>query len=186
MENESVSFIDELIADADLWDKRTVMDFLLRELTTLEEKADRNYVVAHQEIAIINDWLIRKNAQIEERKSMIASRLEFVFRQDDVKTLDLAHGILKIRKLPDKVEITDLPVFLKSAPGECLSVIPEEVKPNLQKIKAFLKSHNTIPGVEIQKGAEKFTYQTRGYNERAQTETGDQGSEQSDEFGIAS
>lgn len=177
MENDSGNFIDELLAEADIWDKRTVMDFLLRELTTLEEKADRNYVIAQQEIAVINDWLIRKNAPIEERKSMIASRLEFVFRQDDVKTLDLAHGILKIRKLPDKVEITDLPEFLKSAPGECLSVIPEEVKPNLQKIKAFLKSHNTIPGVEIQKGAEKFTYQTqsRGYN--AQTETGDQGSE---------
>lgn len=78
-------------------------------------------------------------------------------RKEGKKKIDLPHGILKIRKSPDMVEITDMELFLSSAKGEMLNVIPEQVKPDLNKIKAFIKMSGKVPeGVSIKEGTKEF------------------------------
>ena len=40
-----------------------------------------------------------------------------------------------MHKKPDRVEIEDLDLFLKKAKPEMLTIIPEQVKPDMNKIK---------------------------------------------------
>jgi hypothetical protein len=82
-------------------------------------------------------------------------------REKECKTLDLPNGVLKMRKQPDKVEITDTDLFLQHAKPECLRVIPETVKPDLTKIKAYIKSHFVPKGVQVIPGELQFKYKLR-------------------------
>jgi hypothetical protein len=84
-------------------------------------------------------------------------KLEDYIRSEGKKTMDMPHGTLKIRKSPDKIEVTDMQIFLKNARAEMLSVVPEQVKPDLNKIKAFMKVSNKIPdGISVVEGKEEF------------------------------
>jgi hypothetical protein len=69
---------------------------------------------------------------------------------------------LKLHKKPDKVEVTDMNEFLASATSEMLNVIPEQIKPDLNKIKSFIKLSRKIPaGVTLVEGIETFTYKLK-------------------------
>jgi hypothetical protein len=62
-----------------------------------------------------------------------------------------------MRKLPDKVEISDMDKFLESATQEVITIVPETVKPDLNKIKAYLKnSGHILPGITVIEGKEEF------------------------------
>lgn len=75
-----------------------------------------------------------------------------------MKTIELPHGTLKLRKQPDKVEITNMEVFLANANSQMVTVIPETVKPDITKIKAFIKMTSKVPdGVSLIEGTEKFS-----------------------------
>lgn len=100
---------------------------------------------------------MKKNAAIQERANFLKLKLESYIRQTNRKTIDLPHGTIKIRKMPDKVEISDLEVFLKNANDKMLTVIPEQIKPDLNKIKAFIKMTTKLPeGVAVIEGKEEF------------------------------
>ena len=63
-------------------------------------------------------------------------------------------------------------VFLKNARPELLTVIPESVKPDMNKIKSYIKTHPIPSGVTVIEGKEEFTYKLKGVNNGRAEETG--------------
>jgi len=59
--------------------------------------------------------------------------------------MDLPNGKLLRRKQPDKIEIENLDEFMLNADSSMLTVIPEMVKSNLNKIKAYYKRSTKVP-----------------------------------------
>ena len=82
------------------------------------------------------------------------------------RPLDLPHGVLKLHKKQDKIEITDMSLFLQNAPAEVLTVVPEQIKPDLTVLKKFLKSSfKPIPGTIVTAGKEEFSYKLNNKKE---------------------
>ena len=81
---------------------------------------------------------------------------------------------LRMHKKPDRIEVEDLELFLKNARPEWLTVIPEQVKPNLLAIKNHIKTRPTPKGVKIIEGEIEFSYKLNNEEENAgeETETG--------------
>jgi phage host-nuclease inhibitor protein Gam len=160
MQTDTTNFLDELLADAELHeDKQTEAhyDLVIMEIARLEAVIAKNIEIVQMEMVIIKEWMINKNAVLTERCELLKRKLENYIKESGNKTIDLPHGILKIRKMPDKVEITDVELFLKNARAEMLNVIPEQIKPDLNKIKAFMKVSNKVPlGVSVIEGKEEF------------------------------
>jgi hypothetical protein len=156
------NFLDELLAEAEQNEElqtESYFDLQLIQLREIKSQITNNFSEAEKEIKIINDWVIRKNLVLQERMKFIELRLETFIKERNVKTLDLPNGVLKLHKKPDKVEITDLELFLKNAKPEMLSIIPETIKPDLNKIKSYVKTHLSPPlGISITKGKEEFSY----------------------------
>jgi translation initiation factor 2 alpha subunit (eIF-2alpha) len=64
--------------------------------------------------------------------------------------------------MPDKVEITDMELFLSKANSQMVTVVPESIKPDLTKIKAFVKMTTKVPeGVSFIQGKEEFKLSIR-------------------------
>jgi phage host-nuclease inhibitor protein Gam len=160
MTTEAPNFIDELLADVEKQETQQTAayyDLLILEIAKLEEEIAHNFTESDKEVAIIKEWALKKNAALNERSQLLRMKLEDYIRNEGKKTMDLPHGTLKIRKSPDKIEITDMQIFLKNARAEMLSIVPEQVKPDLNKIKAFMKVSNKIPdGISVVEGKEEF------------------------------
>lgn len=159
---EEQSFIEELLKEAEekeLQMTKSLVDLLLIEIGKLNEQIKSVQSEAEEEINIINQWAQRKVSKLIDRISFFEARLERFIREQGVKTIELPNGILKIRKSPDKVEIADTQLFMSNASPELLRVIPESVKPDLNKIKSFIRLKGTVPpGVKYEEGKEQFTY----------------------------
>jgi hypothetical protein len=98
-------------------------------------------------------------------------KLEAYLRETGNKTLDLPHGIMKIRRTPEKVEISDIAVFLQHARSELLAIVPESIKPDLKKIKEYVKRTGEIPeGVSFIDGTDKFSYKLRSNHDEHRSE----------------
>ena len=64
---------------------------------------------------------------------------------------------LKLHKKPDKIEVSDLDLFISKATSEMLTIVPESVKPNLSKIKNYIKFSGRVPlGITQIEGTEEF------------------------------
>ncbi len=69
---------------------------------------------------------------------------------------------MKLRAKPDKVEITDLELFVKSATKDLViikseEIKPEEIKPSLTSIKNWIKMTSKVPdGVAVIEGKTEF------------------------------
>ena len=162
MQTETTStFLDDLLAEAEQKEQlqsEAYADLLISEVAKLESEIAKNFKTAEEEINIIKDWSLKKNSVIQERADLIKLKLENFIRESGKKTIDLANGILKIRKSPDKIEITDMEVFLANANSQMINVVPESVKPDLSKIKAYMKmtGGKPIAGVTVIEGSENF------------------------------
>ncbi|MCE1168218.1 MAG: host-nuclease inhibitor Gam family protein [Sphingobacteriia bacterium] len=178
---ESENFLDELLAEAEAKEEQyteSYFDLLLTQVQQMQDQIAHNFSEADKEVAIIKQWALNKNHGLQVKIEWIEKKLEAFIRERKVKTLDLPHGVLKVHKKPDKVEITDLELFLKNARPEMLSVMPESVKPDLSKIKAYVKTHYTPPpGIKVIEGKEEFSYKL---NNRKDDEDGGQ-----EETGVA-
>ncbi|MCE1187622.1 MAG: host-nuclease inhibitor Gam family protein [Ignavibacteria bacterium] len=172
---ESESFLEALLAEAEAKEEQyseSYFDLLLMQVQQMQEQIAHNFAEADKEVAIIKQWALNKNHGLQVKIEWIEKKLEAFIREKKVKTLDLPHGVLKVHKKPDKVEITDLELFLKNARPEMLSVMPESIKPDLSKIKAYVKTHyNLPPGIKIIEGKEEFSYKL---NNRKDDENGGQ------------
>jgi hypothetical protein len=83
-----------------------------------------------------------------------------------------------MHKKPDKIEVEDLELFLKKAKPEMLTVIPEQVKPNLNKIKSYIKTKPVPKGIKLIEGKEEFSYKLNGEESNGRKKETGTGTEQ--------
>ncbi|MBU2493260.1 MAG: host-nuclease inhibitor Gam family protein [Bacteroidetes bacterium] len=165
---EGHDFINELLLEAE--QKETELSFahfdlIIKEISDLYNLIARTIKEAESEIEIINDWALNRNVKHQEKIEFLQKKLEAFIRSQNQKTINLPHGTLKIRKKADKVEITDMDEFLKSATQMMLTVVPESVKPNLNGIKTAMKMSGKVPkGVEVIEGTEEFSLKIKEVN----------------------
>ncbi len=159
------NFLDELLEEAEFKEQEQYLAFLdlvIIEISDLESQIQSTFNQAKREVDIINDWALRKNLKVTERIDFLKLKLESGIRSLGQKTIDLPHGILKIRKKPDKVEVIDLEAFLSKATEEMVSVVPEQIKPNLNGIKAVIKRTGKAPdGVNVIQGDDEFSLKSK-------------------------
>ena len=163
------NFIDDLIKEAEEKEEKQTeayYDILLLEIKRLDSEIEKNFTEAEKEAELIKNWALTKNSKLQNRIDWLAIKLEAFIRERKEKTIELPNGVLKMHKKPDRVEITDLALFLKHARNEMLSVVPEEVKPDLNKIKAWIKGHILPKGVTVIKGKEEFSYKLNNGKEQ--------------------
>ncbi len=152
------------------------IDAILIEITNLQAEIEKNFNQANEEKKIIEDWALQRNIKLQNKVEWLTRKLEVFMNEQDEKTrtIDLPHGQLLRRKTIDKLDITDLQLFLSNKNIADLSdVKPEEVIPNKNKIKKFYKMTRKIPaGVElIEGGKDKFSIKLKnGGNNNGETE----------------
>ena len=169
-------FIDELLREAEEKEQklsREFADLMLIEISQLEKQIQSNFEQAAREREIIKNWSLKINSKLVSRIEFLSKKLEVFIKETGEKTINLPNGILKMHKKPDRVEVEDLELFLTKAKPELISIIPEQVKPDLNKIKAFIKTRPVPPGIKVVEGAIEFSYKLNGEeNAREETETG--------------
>ena len=157
---EEKNFLDELLEEAEQKEESNLMaycDLLMMEAIKIEEEIQKRFEESRREITYIEEWTLKKNARLQEKYDRIVKKLETIMKQTNKKTIELPHGTMKIRKMPDRVEITDIETFMKNATEEMVVIIPEQVKPDLIKIKQYIKKMSHIPeGVTYIEGVEEF------------------------------
>ena len=155
------NFIDDILAEAEAKEQKLLKahyDLLLLEISKLQQQITDNFQQAEIEIQIINNWAFQKNSKLQDRISFYEKKLEAYIREEGLKTIEMPNGTLKLHKKPDKAEITDIDIFLQHAKQELVNIIPEQVKPDLNKIKSYIKLHKVIPeGVTVTEGKEEFS-----------------------------
>jgi len=163
-----VNFLDELLQEAELKEEEQTeayFDLLLLQIKQLTKQIEYNFSQSEKECSMINSFVLHKNAQLQERIKWLELKLQTFILEKKEKTIALPNGTLKMHKKPDRVEIEDLELFLKKAKPEMLTVIPEQIKPDLNKIKAYIKTKPFPPGIKILEGKEEFTYKLREESE---------------------
>ena len=168
-----MTFIDELIAESEIRDKAHQLemtklraDQVLAALTVLETQADDVGKLCDAEIKIIEEYRAVEHQKLAKKMGWLEWQLEQFMRstnaQTNEKTLNLAHGSIKLRMGRDKLEITDLEKYRPFAQSKgLLKQIPESYEPDMQKLQAHLKIYRTIPpGVSLIPAQTKFSYKT--------------------------
>lgn len=154
------NFLDELLLEAEVKEQKQTLgyyDLVVMEVARLEDEIARNFNNAEEEVEIINSWALRRNNVLQEKANFLKIKLESFIREEGKKTIDLPHGTLKIRKMPDKVEISDMETFLTNANQDMITIIPESLKPDLTKIKAYIKNSGRVPQcVNVIEGKDEF------------------------------
>ena len=185
------SFIDELLEEEEAKEeKRTEIyyDFLLLQARELQKAIEANFKTAEREVEVINQWALKKNMVLLKRVGLIERKLEAFIREKGVKTLEMPNGTLKLHKKPDKVEISDLNAFLANAKPEMLTVIPEQIKPDITKIKAYMRQNYSptgVAGITITEGKEEFSYKIKEVKEDARAEETGAGTKPAEALRIA-
>jgi hypothetical protein len=162
--------IEELLQEAEADERKLHLahiDLMLSEMRKLEVAIASNFAQAEEEKQIIDEWAINKNVSLQEKADRITSLLKLFMesQSDEVKTIDLPNGKLLRRKTPDKIEIVDLEKFLINADKSMVTLQPEIVKPNLNKIKAYYKMTLKLPeGTKLIEGEEKFNIKLNEVN----------------------
>jgi len=183
-----ISFIDELLAEEEEKEEQRTeayYDLLLLQIKELQSEIQANFKSAEREVEVINSWALKKNLVLHERVNLIERKLEIFIKEKNRKTIDLPNGTLKLHKKPEKVEISDMELFLKQAKPEMLTVIPEQIKPDITKIKAFIKQNYTPAGVLVIEGKEEFSYKIKEVNEDGRAEEAGARTERSEALRIA-
>ncbi len=138
MKSEGASFIDQIVNEAEEKEQklnREMADLMLLEIRNLQVEIEQTFEQAERERTIIKNWAITKNSKLAGKIEWLSKKLELFLKEEKVKTLELAFGSLRFRKLPDRVEILDNELFLNNATSNMLSIIPETAKADLNKIK---------------------------------------------------
>ena len=163
--NEEVDFIQQILDECEakeVQQRLAYYDLLLIEAKKLQSQIEKNFQQSEFECGIIRTWAIKTNSKIQDKLEFLERKLESFMREEGAKTIDLPNGIMKLHKKPDRIEIVDMNEFLASATFEMLNVVPETVKPDLNKIKAFIKQTRKVPaGITLIEGAELFTYKLK-------------------------
>lgn len=158
--SDTTTFIDELLAEAEVKENDEALayyDLVVKEIARLESEIAVVTKNTDREVQIIKDWALSRNVTFHDRMEYLKLKLETFIRTEDKKTIDLPHGTLKLRSKPDKIEISDMGLFLASATKEMVIVKPEEIKPSLTNIKKWMKMTTKTPaGVTVIPGSTEF------------------------------
>ena len=168
------NFIDELLREAEEKEQklsREFADLMLIEISNLEKQIQTNFEQAAREREIIKNWSLKINSKLVSRIEFLSKKLEAFIKETGEKTINLPNGIIKMHKRQDRVEVEDLELFLKNARPEWLTVIPEQVKPNLVSIKNHIRTRPIPKGVKVIEGEVEFSYKLNGV-EDGKEETG--------------
>jgi phage host-nuclease inhibitor protein Gam len=162
--NEDRSWWEEMLAELEeAEDQQTeaYYDMCLARISDLETQITINFREIDKEKSLIENWMLNQNSKLQDKIEYLSRKLEAWIKEKGQKTLNLPHGTIRLRKLPDRVEIIDLEAFMAAADGSLLAVIPSTAKPDLNKIKSLIKSTGSIPsGVNFIEGIERFTFKT--------------------------
>jgi len=167
-----MTFIDELLAEAEIKEKeerlqmtRLRADQILTALAVLEQDAADVNKLADDEISIIEEYRTAELQKIKKKASWLSFQLEQYIRSTNEKTINLPHGTIRLRMGRDKAEIVDTEAFMEiAAKRGLLRSIPESYEPDMQKVLAYLKTSNYLPGATLIPATTKFTYTTKGNN----------------------
>ncbi|MCB2203456.1 host-nuclease inhibitor Gam family protein [bacterium] len=162
---DMTSFIDELIEEQENHDAAQTeahADLLLLEISNLQQSIADTFTTAEEEQTLIQKWALSRTTKMQDRIDRISQYLETFMTErhesSGEKTLNLAHGTLRIRKSREKVEITDLGEFLKHARPEMLRTQPESSAPDMAGIRSWMKMSGKVPpGVEVTPGKNEFS-----------------------------
>ena len=157
---ETASFIDELLIEAEAKEQKDVLayyDLVVAEIARIEGDMREINSNCDKEVELIKEWALNRNVKLQERIDFLKLKLEAFIREQDKKTIDLPHGTLKLRRTPDKVEVTDLDLFLAKANKDMVTIVPEQIKPSLTAIKKWIKMTAKVPeGITVIEGKETF------------------------------
>ena len=172
-----VNFIDEMLMEIEAKEEQQTeasYDLMLLAIRKYQSEIKHNFEEGDKECQLIQNFVLSKNSQIQERITWLEKKLEAYITERGEKTITLPNGTLKMHKKPDRIEVGDLELFLKKAKPEMLTVIPEQVKPNLLAIKNHIKTRPTPSGVKVIEGLIEFNYTLTKEEENAgeKTETG--------------
>lgn len=162
---ETNNFLYELLLEAEQKEiKQTAAfyDLVLTEIGKLQSQIESNFAESEKEIAIIKEWSLNRNSKLQDKIDFLSRKLEAYIRAENKKTIELPNGDLKFHKKQDKVEISNLDEFLKSATADMIRTEPEKIMPDLNKIKAYIKEKGRIPkGITVKEGKEEFSYKLK-------------------------
>jgi hypothetical protein len=139
-------------------------DQALTVIASIEEKASEIEQIAEEEIKLISRWKESELVKLQKKESWLSFQLEQFLRTTGESTLNLAHGVIKVRKSRDKVTAVDEEKFLPV--GQKLGLvrrIDAKDEPDLNAIRAYLKLHGNRPptGVIVTPGQPIFSYSTK-------------------------
>lgn len=169
-----MNFLEELLQEVEQKEverDEAYFDLLLLQIKQINSQISYNFSQAEKECSMINNFVLQKNAQLQEKVKWLELKLEGFIRERGVKSIPLTNGTLKMHKKPDRVEVEDLELFLKNARKELVTVIPEQLKPNLSAVKNFIKTRPTPQGIKVIEGKVEFSYSLNKEEENAGEET---------------
>jgi len=178
MEQEGSSFIQEIIAEAEANEKKLEqahIDLILLEIRDLNSQVENTFDQANRECELIKSFALRKNSSTVSKIEFLEKKLEAYLKEENLKTLQLAHGEIKLRKSPPRVEITDMTELLKHVDASVLDEIPSTIKVNLTKLRSYISRTGKIPkGCTSLEGETKFHYKIykEDMNEQPEAQTG--------------
>lgn len=156
------NFLDELLLEAEqkeIKQTQAYYDLVLIQIGELQSEIEENFAEAEKEIEIIGQWSLNQNSKLQDKINFLSQKLEAYIREEGKKTIELPHGELRYHKKPVRIEISDLDEFLKTATADMIRIVPEEVKPDLIKIKTYIKNKGKVPnGVTVIEGNPEFSY----------------------------
>ncbi len=165
------TFMDELLAEVEEKEQsrkleldRLKADQLLMAVAKLDSQINDVNKLCNDEIKLIEQYRQSEVERIEKKRSWLLFNLEGFTRQlceqTGEKTIRLPHATLSLRKGRDKIEISDMPTFLKVAPRYgLLRTTPENHEPDMTALSAYIKRTGQIPiGTKLIPGTINFSY----------------------------
>jgi len=138
-------------------------DQALAVIASIEQKVSEIEEIAQEEIKLITAWKETELMKLQRQESWLSFQLEQFLNKTGESTLNLAHGVIKVRKSRDKVTVIDEEKFLPV--GKKLGLvrrIEAKEEPDLLAIRAYLKLNGNRPpsGVIVTPGQPTFSYST--------------------------
>lgn len=155
------NFLDELLQEAELREEEqteSFFDLCLLQIKQLTKQIEYNFSEAEKECSMINNFVLHKNTQLQEKIKWLELKLEFFIKERNEKTISLPNGTLKMWKRQDRIEIEDSELFMKHSKPAMLTEVPAYFKPNLNFIKNYIKTKPVPPGIKIIEGRTEFSY----------------------------
>ncbi len=162
-------FIDELLEQSEKAEREQRLemtklraDQLLMAIRTLEDQMAEVDRLFQEELQIIEQYRSAEGERLQKKLNWLVWNLDQFMRSTGEKTINLPHGIIKLRVGRDKVEITDLQRFLECKESQkLLRTIPESFQPDISAIGQYVKQTGHIPdGVNVIPAEVKFYYTT--------------------------